>query len=179
MGLNPAVSWILDDGALDMLASLRQGGYPVDLACGSARFFVAAATSAAARQRGERQRLLETQPIEIVAVDVSDELQVTILYGHFRKNFAGTTADLAEHEALTWALTHPDAGRSIFVTADKGALFLASLELGRDRACTCMEFAEWLREMDCIDADALLAVARSQKRLLGGVTAFRYTQPVP
>lgn len=103
------------------------------------KFFVAPKTSDMADEK--RQRLLNVRsrehgktvisPIIIHVRDTAGKL----LYGHFRKDRTGS-ADLAEHESIAWALTHPDEGW-VFVTQDKNAASCALSELGRERKGVC------------------------------------------
>ena len=125
--------WILDDGPLDVLASLPDlttlGLYPTGSLC------VAPATAEAARQSESRTRLLG-----IAAADggllfdrpqifLTDEDPVGSVYLDLRGE--GSPLGSAECEAIAWASVH--AEDAVVVIEDKRAAFAALAELGRSR----------------------------------------------
>lgn len=142
------IKWILDDMVLEDMARKLS---PQNLsAWPSDQFVVADATVQAAPQdsSGRRQSMLATKS-EITGAEVISSFTVTvhspagtILYSHFRTS--ATTANLAEHESIAWALADPAGKDSILVTRDKLAAMLALAELGRGRVCHPYEFFEYL-----------------------------------
>lgn len=123
-----ALSWLIDDGVIDLLArcpeALRVTLRQEDLA-------IAEATAADVSE--ERQRLLAEAQVKTLRVDVESPAE-NLLYGHFRRRSEyqrGSTVNFAEHQALALLLTEETS--RIFVTFDKGAAYLALLELGPGR----------------------------------------------
>ena len=145
------VKWILDDMVLEDMARKVS---PHDLSTWSNNELVVAdATARAATQddSGRRQSMLEARS-EISGTEVISSFTVTvgspagrILYNHLRTSTSRpTTANLAEHESIAWAMADPAGEDSIFVTRDKLAAMLALAELGRGRVCHPYEFFEYL-----------------------------------
>ena len=137
-------TWIIDDGPFDHLAlainASALGAWPAD------QFFVADATANAAS--GLRRALLDATPTPFVSFDLPvDSDGFDILYKHLRRP-TSSTANLAEHESIAWALTdRPDA---IFVAVDKRAALLALAELGCGRVAHAFDLWIHLRDQGLI-----------------------------
>lgn len=135
-------TWILDDTQLDVMArhipaaevaQWNQGGF-------ADRLFVARATAEAAS--GLRHALLATPSLATFEI-MMDSPAADVLYRHFRQP-GGETKNLAERQAIAWALTErPDA---IFVVVDKRATVEALAELGRMRVAHAYDL--WLALLD-------------------------------
>lgn len=146
MGLSPNV-WIVDDGPLDMLAAEvdvdQVRAWPPGMLC------VADETWRSSTDPGSRRQLLlgAATPTGVPVwksfdVPVAGEA-ARVLYGHLRKDRA-SAADLAEHQAIVWALLFEQ--RAVLVTGDKAAATLALAELGRSKVCHPIEFWHNMKE---------------------------------
>jgi hypothetical protein len=149
-------AWIIDDGPLDWLARQVE---PVEVAKWPPdRFFVAEATALAARRdalesmaANRRLALLEQSGLSIRTFDVqvpSDAAR--ILYEHL-SHPSGTATNLAENQAIAWALT--ERQEAVLVTVDKRAAMLALAELGRGRVAHAFDLWIELRQNDLISND--------------------------
>lgn len=113
------------------------------------KLLVAGSTHGAARQSSVRRRLLAAtneQGQRIfetfqVMVEKEDPAGRILLELHTDET---TTTNMAEREAIAWALTHGHS--AVFVTADKRASLTALAELGRSRVCH--PFDLWLELLD-------------------------------
>jgi hypothetical protein len=120
--------WILDDGPLDTLARVVEPTAVMSWPDG----MLAIADATRRKATGRRLELLGTSPSPFFVFSVSmDGAGARILYEHLRQP-STSDKNLAEHEALAWALS--DCEDAILVTADKRAAFPALAELGRARA---------------------------------------------
>ena len=86
----------------------------------------------------------------------------TILYNHLRTS--STTANLAEHESIAWALADPAGKDSILVTRDKLAAMLALSKLGRGRVCHPYEFFEYLSNNKCLTGQQFNDLVQSTRK---------------
>lgn len=126
--------WILDDGSLDILASLPDLSKLVSYPAG--RLCVAPATAEAARQSDSRTRLLGIVSadgrhiVERFEIVHSDDDPAGGLLLRLRVEVEAT-ANQAEFEAIAWAAVR--AEDTVFVSQDKRAAFIALAELGRPR----------------------------------------------
>lgn len=149
-----APAWIVDDGPLDTLAAVVThavfAGWP------RGRYFLADATARAATGR----RLpFAAAPCEVFSITMGTPAW-NLLYT-LRLPSAGT-ADLAEHEAIAWALLErPDA---VFVTSDKGAAALALAELGRGRVAHTFDLWLHLLEERLVSAIEFQQLCESTQR---------------
>jgi hypothetical protein len=145
------VRWILDDGPLDILASLTDLSKLTDYPTG--RLFVAPATAESAKRSESRSRLLA-----VAAPDgqrVFDRFEVFLttddpagaVLWELRME-EQSPANLAEYEAIAWAAVHADD--AIFVTGDKRAAAIALAVLGRARVAH--PFDLWI---DLLEAGAV------------------------
>lgn len=138
--------WIIDDGPFGNLA--QSFSATVLASWKRTRLIVAKATADAVDQdgSGNRRALLGPddgdQPFEIIDIQLDDPA-AEILFNHLRRDMGGG-ADLAEHQAIAWALVHsPEA---VFVCQDKRAALIALAELGRGRVAH--PFDLWLHLRD-------------------------------
>jgi hypothetical protein len=160
-------AWIIDDGPLDWLAQSVDpsdlAGWPRD------RFFVAAATATAAREDAQhsaaakrRLALLECQNTAIATFDIQMGSRASeILYTHLRQP-AMTSANLAEHQAIAWALEERD--EAILVTVDKRAAITALAELGRTRVAHAFDLWIELRERGLISPEQFASLCEATRR---------------
>ena len=142
------IKWILDDMVLEDMARKVPAR---DLSTWpNNELVVADATVRAASLdvSGRRLSMLAAKS-GITGTEVISSFTVTvgslagkILYDHLRAS--NTTANLAEHESIAWALADPAGKDSILVTRDKLAAMLALAELGRGRVSHPYEFFEYL-----------------------------------
>ena len=153
MGLGNLV-WIIDDGPLDMMAAELDA--PAVASWPQERFFVAEATYAASQEHGSRRRaFLHAKSANgqsvIRTFDVLVGTQTgLVLYDHLRRHHS-SSADLAEHQAIAWAIV--ERPTATVVTADKAAATLALSELGMDRVCHPMEFWKYLEDASLITTE--------------------------
>jgi hypothetical protein len=84
-----------------------------------------------------------------------------ILYSHLSQP-TGTNTNLAENEAIAWALVKRND--AIFVTVDKRAALLALAELGCGRVAHAFDLWLHLREQDLISPDQLVQLCEDTKK---------------
>jgi hypothetical protein len=143
------VKWIIDDMVLESIAQVCStedlSNWP------TGEFLVADATAQDAVNDPRRRRMpilqarsaVSGEPIfERFMVTVGSSA-ATILYSHLRLGRTDTN-DLAEHESIAWALTHPEEN-AVLVTQDKPAAMLATAELGIGSVCYPYELWDRLR----------------------------------
>jgi hypothetical protein len=133
-------TWIIDDGPFDQLALTINASeletWPAD------QFFVAGATAKAAS--GRRKDLLVSTPTPFAPFELPlGSKGCDILYKHLRPT-ASSSANLAEHESIAWALT--ERRDAIFVAVDKRAALLALAELGCGRVAHAFDLYYYLRK---------------------------------
>ena len=169
MGLDESV-WVLDDGPLDMLAAEVPPGQVASWPPGV--LYVASATEQASLEPGSRRQTLLAAASQ-GGQRVFETFDVTvgstagrILFGHLRKG-RNATADLAEHQAIAWALA--EQPRATIVTCDKAAATLALAELGRARVCHALEFWKNLQDESLVTASQWEALS---ERLLRADTSL-------
>lgn len=158
-----AVSWLLDDGVIDILArcpgAIRDALRQEDLA-------IAEATAGDGSE--ERQRLIEEARVKTLRVEVESPAE-NLLYGHFRSRSEyqrGSTVNFAEHQAFALLLT--EEKNRIFVTFDKGAAYLALLELGPGRVAHPFDLFFYLEQKRRLEPGAfgeLLDKSRKKEQL--------------
>lgn len=138
--------WILDDGPFGELAEVSGRSDRCDLSSyTTSHILIPSATANSARSSTYRRGLLELyrsdgkRLVEVFEVliggDDPAERVLQDLHGEER-----TQTDLAEREAIAWALVH--GKDAVFVTADKRATVTALAELGRQRVAH--PFDVWL-----------------------------------
>lgn len=131
---------IIDDGPLDTLSRVVDPAATTSWPSGM--LVVAAATRRKAS--GKRLGLLSATPSPFAVFSVTmGSAAASILYQHLRQPSV-SDKNLAEHEAIAWALS--DCTEAVLVSADKRAAFLALAELGRGRAAHPSEL--WLHLLD-------------------------------
>ncbi len=134
--------WVLDDGPFGLLATQADLSAPWP---SSALHVVAeVADSARLDQSGRRQALLTLTgsgglPVVQVHQILTGSAAATFLFSYLRPNAASATKDLGEHASI--ALCALELLDGVFVAMDKGAVFLALAELGRERVA--MPFDLW------------------------------------
>jgi len=147
------MTWILDDMVFNDIACVVS----VNDLCNwpTSELVLADATAQAASLdgSGRRRLLLDARSPTGAAIFTTFSIPVdstagTILYTHLRTP-TGTTANLAEHESIAWALTDQTRA-SVLVTRDKHAAMLALAELGNGRVCHPYEFFEHLYDQGCL-----------------------------
>lgn len=123
-----ALSWLLDDGVIDLLArcpgAIRDALRQEDLA-------IAEATATDGSE--ERRQFFQEAHVKTLRIEM-ESVAEKLLYGHFRSRSEyqrGTVVNFAEHQAFALLLTEEQ--NRTFVTFDKGAAYLALLELGPGR----------------------------------------------
>lgn len=178
MGLNgaaPAVQlrWVIDDGPLEHLAQVVAPASAKRWPEGT--FVIAEATaSAAVAARGKRAELLAEAGarVSIAAIEMGSEA-AEVLYRHLRQP-SGATKNLAEHEAIAWALTTP--GEVVLVCHDKRAAHLALAELGRGAAAHPYELWLHLLDLALISLAEFAALCERTRKSEQGVVPLRCAQ---
>lgn len=166
--------WILDDGLLDILASLPDHSNLVSYPAGE--LCVAAATARDAGQSEPRIRLLS-----MVAADgrsifstfelLSDDDPAGAVLLRLRPE-EQTDADLAECEAIAWAAVH--AEDTVFVTQDKKAAYIALAVLGRSRVAHTFDLWIELLEQGAITAAGFEHLCEQTRRKEKDAAALRW-----
>lgn len=138
--------WFIDDGVLGILARARDPSW--DWPAGVLAVLESVARGSGLDRSGRRPALLawtagDSRPvIDVKRIVVGT--QAFAFLDALRTSWHDPVADLGEHESIAWCHTEDPDG--VFVTMDKGALMLASAELGPSRVAT--PFDLWLDLMD-------------------------------
>lgn len=154
--------WVLDDGVLGIISSVLAASDLASWSCG--HFLIAAQTKIDAALSQRREAITKAvsntgeEPV-IASFDLAmGSESASILYSHFRNPNATQTANLAEHQALSWLLT--EDLEAVFVSLDKTALVLALSELGRTRAAYAYELWGWLLEKSFVGKEVFDELCR-------------------
>ncbi|MDO9016322.1 MAG: hypothetical protein Q8S73_37390 [Deltaproteobacteria bacterium] len=143
--------WLLDDGALDVLASRTIQWTGRELP-GVLEVMSEVATSATASLL--RTQLLAREQLGAPLVEQHEILvgsdEEAYLTTHLRANVFAAKEHLGEHEAIAWCRCRDQD--IVFVSMDKGAVYLALAELGRARVATPFDVWRDLLDRDWIDA---------------------------
>ena len=161
--------WILDDGPFAELAEVSGRSDQCDFTgYTNSDILISSTTAHSARSSTYRERLLELyrsdgkRLVEVFEVlfggDDPAERVLQDLHGEER-----TPTNLAEREAIAWALVH--GKDAVFVTADKRAALTALAELGRQRVAHPFDLWLDLRQERVLEAaDFRLLCERSRRR---------------
>lgn len=134
--------WLLDDGPFDQISTVSLATEPTDSQ--DLRLLVTSTTERDAETSAARKSWLGECPLAgviRVAVGGDDPAGRHLLELHGEEK---TTTNLAEREAIAWALVHEPA--AVFVTMDRRATVTALAELGRKRVAH--PFDLWLDLLD-------------------------------
>lgn len=158
-------SWILDDGVLDLLARVVT---PDDVRTAPCGFYVAEETVRSAE--GERKRLLDGAPNPFRVIRIEEGTRAfDLLYCYLRAK-QSATSNLAEHQAIAWAMLENRA--AIFTTVDMRAAMTAPAELGRGRVAHAFDLWIFLRDKKWISERKfrqLCTATRKKDQALPGI----------
>lgn len=155
MSRGASIRFILDDGPLDLLASVVETSelstWPAD------SFLIASSTYRASLKHSfQRLRLLEAlngngeKIFEVFTVQVGGDDPAGEIFLELHSDVT-VTKDKAEREAISWAQVHgPEA---VFVTWDKRASLSALAELGRGRVAHSFDVWLELEHLDRVSTD--------------------------
>lgn len=123
------ISWIIDDGPLGLLA--RHVGVDGFLRQDKLTLLIAEQTALDSNRHNVRRAFVQDCVLlKTFTFDLFHPASA-ILYEHFGQAEGPETKDLAERQALAWAMT--EATDAIFVSLDKRACAEALAELGHGR----------------------------------------------
>lgn len=135
-------TWILDDGPFGILAKYvcveDLKSWPPDV------FFVSEQTALDATPDDTRNQILSAEQTPFQSFQIMmDTRAADIVYGHLRITAGRATANLAEHQAIAWAIC--ENKEAIFVVIDRKATSLALAELGCGRVAHAHDLWLFLR----------------------------------
>mgnify|MGYP001765908661 CR=1 FL=1 len=156
--------WIIDEGPFGLLSLNVDHGRIASWPAGE--FAVTGTTALAAQRDPSRMRVgalsVKSQEQDGSVIRVIEILTDTdaarVLYEHLRKDQVVASDDLAEHEAIAWALTSGE--EAILVTMDRRAALTALAELGRGRVAHAFELWTHLFEAGRIVQDEFVELCR-------------------
>ncbi len=150
--------WVLDDRPFGVLAQHLDPAWswPAE-----AMHLVAEVAAGASRDKtGRRQKLLELsqggRPCIAVHTLLASSPAGAMLWQHLRPNADSATRDLGEDASISFCAT--ERRDAVFVTADKGAAFVALAELGPGRVATPFDLWFDLREERLITPSQCLSL---------------------
>ena len=88
-----------------------------------------------------------------------------MFYDYLRANRTDLDRDVGEDQTIAWCAC--DAPDAVFVTADKGALFLAAAELGGHRVATPFDLWADLRGRKLLSEEDFEELCERTRRRLG------------
>lgn len=154
-------TWVVDDGPLGHLAQAFDPSWSWPAA--TLDVLDAVVRGAPNDKSGRRMQLLAMggtdSPVIVQHAVVVGSQAETYMVSQLRAYATRATADLGEHESIAWML-HEGPADSVFVTLDKGAAYLALVELGRSRVASPFDLWDDLEKQSLITRKEFEALCR-------------------
>ena len=127
----------------------------------------------------ERRRFISAEIVQVLEVNAESPAE-ELLYGYFRSRSEyrkGSTINFAEHQALALLMTSEP--NRVFVTFDKGAAYLALMELGAGRVVHPFDLWQQLNHRNRLAPGAFADLVEKSRRKEQLGPPWRFTRLLP